>query len=117
MLAALPDRIRRATRLIPWSGDLLPVAKAVAHLLDTEVEVSGGLPLLLDATDGEPPESRTLLISSEGDPTWHSYVESVVYGPLDGPVGRLKRWRPPLAGLAPGSRTGRTGSPTTGRWR
>ncbi|MFB6781913.1 hypothetical protein ACFCX0_32120 [Streptomyces sp. NPDC056352] len=106
VLAALPDRIRRATRLIPWSGDLLPVAKAVAHLLDTEVEVSGGLPLLLDATDGEPPESRTLLISSEGDPTWHSYVESVVYGPLDGPVGRLKRWRPPLAGLAPGKQDG-----------
>ncbi|MGW0998622.1 hypothetical protein ACWD5V_36185 [Streptomyces sp. NPDC002523] len=106
VLAALPDRVRRATRLIPWSGDLLPLAKAVAHLLDTEVEVSGGLPLLLDAADGEPPESRTLLISSEGDPTWHSYVESVVYGPDDGPVGRLKRWRPPLAGLAPGQRDG-----------
>ncbi|MFD3941801.1 hypothetical protein [Streptomyces sp. NPDC058579] len=106
VLAALPDRIRRATRLIPWSGDLLPLAKEVAHLLDTEVEVSGGLPLLLDAADGEAPESRTLLVSSEGDPTWHSYVESVVYGPQDGPGGRLKRWRPPLPGLAPGPHDG-----------
>ncbi|MEV7526073.1 hypothetical protein [Streptomyces sp. NPDC091371] len=106
VLAALPDRIRRATRLVPWSGDLLPVAKEVAHLLDTEVEVSGGLPLLLDATDGGAPESRTLLVSCEGDPTWNSYVESVVCGPLDGPGGRLKRWRPPFAGLAPGPRDG-----------
>ncbi|MFJ3903998.1 hypothetical protein [Streptomyces sp. NPDC090025] len=106
VLAALPDRVRRATRLVPWSGDLLPVAKDVAHLLDTEVEVAGGLPLLLDAPEGEPPESRTLLVSTDGDPTWHSYVESVVYGPHDGPGGRLKRWRPPLPGLAPGGRDG-----------
>ncbi|WP_327250396.1 hypothetical protein [Streptomyces sp. NBC_01244] len=106
VLAALPDRIRRATRLVPWSGDLLPVAKEAAHLLDTEVEVSGGLPLLLDAAAGEAPESRTLLISAEGDPTWNAYVESVVYGPLDGPGGRLKRWRPPFAGLAPGPQDG-----------
>ncbi|MFF3838722.1 hypothetical protein [Streptomyces sp. NPDC001930] len=106
VLAALPDRIRRATRLVPWSGDLLPVAKEVAHLLDTEVEVTGGLPLLLDAADGEAPESRTLLVSADGDPTWNAYVESVVYGPLDGPGGRLKRWRPPLAGLSPGMQDG-----------
>ncbi|MFD3558093.1 hypothetical protein ACFWVU_00210 [Streptomyces sp. NPDC058686] len=106
VLAALPDQVRRATRLVPWSGDLLPVAKEVAHLLDTEVEVSGGLPLLLDATDGGAPESQTLLVSSEGDTTWQSYVESVVCGPLDGPGGRLKRWRPPIAGLAPGPQDG-----------
>ncbi|MFE5023393.1 hypothetical protein ACFRAO_08775 [Streptomyces sp. NPDC056656] len=106
VLAALPDQVRRATRLVPWSGDLLPMAKEVAHLLDTEVEVAGGLPLLLEATDGGAPESQTLLVSSEGDTTWQSYVESVVYGPLDGPGGRLKRWRPPLPGLAPGPQDG-----------
>ncbi|MGW2013596.1 hypothetical protein [Streptomyces sp. NPDC001927] len=106
VLAALPDRIRRATRLIPWSGDLLPLAKEVAHLLDTEVEVAGGLPLLLDAEDGETPESQTLLVNSEGDPTWNAYVESVVYGPQDGPGGRLKRWRPPMPGLTPGAQDG-----------
>ncbi|MFG2887394.1 hypothetical protein ACGFYV_34810 [Streptomyces sp. NPDC048297] len=102
VLAALPAQVRTATRLVPWSGDLLPVAVEVADLLGTEVEVSSGLPLLVDSPDSDILESRTVLVRPDGEPTWEPYVESVICGPPSGPAPRLKRWRPPMHGIAPG---------------
>ncbi|MFD8012757.1 hypothetical protein [Streptomyces sp. NPDC058955] len=106
VLAALPAPVRAATRLVPWSGDSLPLARDVTDLLGTEIEVMSGMPLLVDTTDDTAPESRTFAIRADGTPTWHPYLEAVACPDDRNAAPTPTRWRPPYDGLEPGPSDG-----------
>ncbi|QKV96029.1 hypothetical protein HUT19_33445 [Streptomyces sp. NA02950] len=117
VLAALPAAQRSRVQLAPGGRrDLLPLAQSVADMLDSDVEVLTGMPLLpgnalADAT------ARPTLVGAGGEPTWQPYVTAVACGPT-GEDGTTPEPRPlhshPL-------NPGRTGTedgtlPLTGRW-
>ncbi|MGW1008259.1 hypothetical protein [Streptomyces sp. NPDC002520] len=114
VLAALPAPVRETARLVPCDGsDLLPLAQDTADLLDAPLQVSTGVPLLVDVSGGAADagaEARVFVTDTLGDPTWRPYVDAVTCvpsasGPAQAP--RLGVWHPPADGLraalAPGT--------------
>ncbi|MGW2282448.1 hypothetical protein [Streptomyces sp. NPDC001770] len=102
LLAALPAPIRQSARLVPGAGvDLLPTARATADLLGAPIEVTTGLPVLMEGPVRAGRE-QVVVMTPEGDPAWQPYAESVVCVPAGGPGTpgpRLGRWRSPVDGL------------------
>ncbi|MGW0925177.1 hypothetical protein ACWD3J_40015 [Streptomyces sp. NPDC002755] len=107
ILAALPGRTRQSVRLLPADGrDLLPIGQEVADALGLEVEISSGLPVLLEE---DPESSRTLLLGADDVPAWEPYVESVVCAPAEAgapPEVRMGAWRAPAPGLQESAQPG-----------
>ncbi|MET9506779.1 hypothetical protein ABZY42_34610 [Streptomyces sp. NPDC006622] len=107
VLAALPAAHRSRARLAPGGRrDLLRLGQSVADMLDGEVEVLTGIPLL--AEDPEAPGAvRPSLIGRTGEPTWQPYVASVVCRPAGAgdrpPMPRPTFVHPALVGI-PGGR-------------
>ncbi|MFB7468635.1 hypothetical protein ACFCZ1_35020 [Streptomyces sp. NPDC056224] len=94
LLSALPVSSRRALRLAPADHrDLLPTARAVADLLDDEVEVLTGLPLATAQ------RTQVLVCAAEGTGTWRPFVESVSCRPVrengTRPADEPMSWRTP----------------------
>ncbi|MFF1494217.1 hypothetical protein [Streptomyces sp. NPDC058304] len=94
LLSALPVSSRRALRLAPADHrDLLPTARAVADLLDDEVEVLTGLPLATAR------RTQVLVCAAEGTGTWRPFVESVSCRPVrengTRPADEPMSWRTP----------------------
>ncbi|MGW1467823.1 hypothetical protein ACWCPT_26165 [Streptomyces sp. NPDC002308] len=102
LLVALPAPIRQSARLVPGAGvDLLPTARATADLLGAPIEVTTGLPVLMEGPASTGRE-QVVVMTPEGDPAWQPYAESVVCVPAGGPGTpgpRLGRWRSPVEGL------------------
>lgn len=117
VLAALPAAHRSRARLAPGGrSDLLRLGQSVADMLDEEVEVLTGIPLLA----GDPDTLgavRPSLIGRTGEPTWQPYVTAVICGPAgtDGrrPMPRPTFVHPALVGM-PGGRPDFT--PLTDAW-
>ncbi|MGP3952543.1 hypothetical protein [Streptomyces sp. 7N604] len=105
VLSALPDALRPKVRLAPGAGvDLLPLGQQVANLLDIEVEVLTGLPMVIE--DGSPhrgaPETPVVLVGDDGRLTWQPFVQAVACPPASAAGGRsgprLLSWHPPMPG-------------------
>ncbi|MFG2884044.1 hypothetical protein ACGFYV_17400 [Streptomyces sp. NPDC048297] len=106
VMAALPAPVRETARLVPGDGsDLLPLAQDTADLLDAPLQVSTGVPLLVDVSGGATEagaEARVFVTDALGDPAWRPYVDAVTCVPsASGPARapRLGVWRPPADGL------------------
>ena len=110
VIAALPAQIRGAVRLVPADGrDLLTTGQEVTDLLELEVQVASGLPVLLESDDPQHMSRRVVLVDADGNPTWYPYVEAVTCLPSDGAEARAPRidtWHPPVPGLSAGSEPG-----------
>ncbi|MFE4654267.1 hypothetical protein [Streptomyces sp. NPDC056707] len=104
VIVALPASVRERLRLVPGGGgDLLPTAQEVANLLGAEVEVTSGLPVLMESNGAHRGGIRIVTVTPSGDPAWQPYVGSVVCIPSDGfasTAPRIGWWRPPVAGLS-----------------
>ncbi|WP_320776194.1 hypothetical protein [Streptomyces sp. CRN 30] len=121
VLATLPAAVRTGVRLVPGGRrDLLPLGQAVAGLLNTEVEVTTGLPLFAADSPLGAYGVRSVLAGTDGEPRWLPFVDAVLClppkpagagaGPASGPVPddgassrpvpaplpRLLRWSVPL---------------------
>ncbi|MFJ5266786.1 hypothetical protein ACIQAC_40670 [Streptomyces sp. NPDC088387] len=130
VLAALPAAVRGTVRLVSADGgDLVAVGQEVADLLGIEVQVANGLTVLLeegrpavprvtrrakgDTPWGEPGQgggtARTVLLDSDGNPSWQPYIRAVTCTPAEGgapSAPRISSWRAPIGGLRPGAETG-----------
>ncbi|MFI5689334.1 hypothetical protein [Streptomyces sp. NPDC051636] len=117
VLAALPAAQRLRVQLAPGGRrDLLPLAQSVADMLDSDVEVLSGIPMLFGNTLGEA-TARPTLVGSGGEPTWQPYVTAVACRPAGGDGAAPDPHLVDSYPLAPG-RTG-TGDgtlPLTGPW-
>ncbi|MBT2412010.1 hypothetical protein J7I94_15765 [Streptomyces sp. ISL-12] len=116
VLAALPVTVRSGVRLSPGGRrDLLPLGRAVAARLKTEVEVTTGLPLFAADSPLGTYGVRSVLAGPDGAPRWLPFVDAVMCLPPeetrpapgpDGPTAatpeptapapRLLRWTSPL---------------------
>lgn len=103
VLAALPGPIRRTTTLLPGDGrDLLATGQDVADALGIGIRVSTGLPVLLADDPAQSAPRRTLLVDTDGTPSWQPFVDIVTCFPAqDGiaPPPRLEVWRAPIPGM------------------
>ncbi|MGW3284592.1 hypothetical protein ACWDR3_08110 [Streptomyces sp. NPDC001002] len=131
VLAALPGSVRGTVRLASCDGsDLLALGQEVADLLGTEVQVANGLTVLLDEPHATAPAprpagrsrgadespwggpghggtARTVLLDSDGNPSWQPYVRTVTCSPAEtGAAPRISNWRAPIGGLRPAPETG-----------
>ncbi|BBA96938.1 hypothetical protein RVR_2465 [Actinacidiphila reveromycinica] len=93
----------KSVRLVPGGlEDVLPLAQRVSDLLDTEIEVTTGLPLFAADRPMDFYAARSVLVAADGTPGWLPFVDSVVCRPTrgsgPGPAPRLLRWSPPLPG-------------------
>lgn len=104
VLAALPAAERSRVQLAPGGRrDLLPLAQSVADMLESDVEVLTGIPLLSgNSVSGA--SVRPTLVGSDGEPTWQPYVTAVACSPVDGvgktPAPRLVQSHPLVQGAA-----------------
>ncbi|MFK0116959.1 hypothetical protein [Streptomyces sp. NPDC090994] len=116
VLAALPAGVRSGIRLSPGGRrDLLPLGRAVAARLNTEVEVTTGLPLFAADSPLGTYGVRSVLSGPDGAPRWLPFVDAVMCVPPEGtrperepdgpaaaaaepaaPAPRLLRWTSPL---------------------
>ncbi|MFJ9622137.1 hypothetical protein [Streptomyces sp. NPDC101181] len=82
LLAALPAVVRRRVRLAPGGRrDLLPIGQSVAGLLNAEIEVTTGLPLIATHQPLGRFGIRSVLAGPDGDPRWLPFVDAVVCAP------------------------------------
>ncbi|MEU9407504.1 hypothetical protein AB0E08_17745 [Streptomyces sp. NPDC048281] len=97
LYAALPGAVRDRVRLAPGDHrDLLPTAQELADLLDIQVELLTGLPLLVGSDgDVDPGEALPALLHPDGRPGWQPYATAVLCRPAPA-APRLLRWRPPV---------------------
>ncbi|MDJ1134917.1 hypothetical protein NMN56_023750, partial [Streptomyces iconiensis] len=98
VLGALPSALRSRVRLAPGSPrDLLRTGQSAADLLDSEIVVHTGMPLLTAAEDGT---ARAVLVGADGAPRWQPFVDAVVCAPArhgePAPAPRLLGWNLPL---------------------
>ncbi|GGU35793.1 hypothetical protein [Streptomyces daghestanicus] len=115
VLGALPAGVRSGVRLSPGGRrDLLPLGREVAALLDTEVEVTTGLPLFAADSPLGTYGVRSVLVGPDGVPRWLPFVDAVLCppppesrpepgpdgaataAPRPAPAPRLLRWVSPL---------------------
>ncbi|MET9442318.1 hypothetical protein [Streptomyces sp. NPDC006610] len=98
VVAALPAAARTALRFAPGGRrDVLRVGQGAADLVDAEVVVYSGLPLLAESGTRERDTVRSMTVAADGTPSWQPFVDSVICAPgADRP--RLLRWSPPLPG-------------------
>ncbi|RCG21207.1 hypothetical protein DTL70_17180 [Streptomyces diacarni] len=116
VLSALPAALRPGIRLAPGSPrDILRTGQSAADLLEREIVVYTGMPLLTPAERGT---TRAVLVGADGSPLWRPFVDAVVCAPAregePAPAPRLLGWNPPLPGgddLAHGT------VPLSDRWR
>ncbi|MGW3634511.1 hypothetical protein ACWD7F_30920 [Streptomyces sp. NPDC005122] len=98
LLAAAPEAVGSGVRLVPGGRqDLLPLGLALAELLDAEVEVQSGLPLL-DGVGVDADAVQTVVVGPDGSPRWRPFVQAVIcMPPRNGvrPTPRPIRWRSP----------------------
>ncbi|NEE42196.1 hypothetical protein G3M53_94740, partial [Streptomyces sp. SID7982] len=121
VLAGLPAVVRRGVRLAPGGRrDLLPLGQAVAGLLDAEVEVTTGLPLIATGQLMGRFGIRSVLAGPDGEPRWLPFVDAVICvpsrepapdagvpepggparpAPPNAPAPRLLRWSAPAPEL------------------
>ncbi|CAL9324486.1 hypothetical protein [Streptomyces sp. SudanB66_2053] len=126
VLAALPAVARRGVRLAPGGRrDLLPLGQSVAGLLNAEIEVTTGLPLIAADRPLGRFRVRSVLAGPDGEPRWLPFVDAVKClpsqesvtataedlepagsgggpvrsGPPTAPAPRLLRWSPPAPEL------------------
>ncbi|MDJ1642761.1 hypothetical protein [Streptomyces pakalii] len=114
VLAGLPAVVRRGVRLAPGGRrDLLPLGQSVAGLLDAEVEVTTGLPLIATGQLLGRFGIRSVLAGPDGEPRWLPFVDAVVCVPSrepapeagapepggPAPAPRLLRWSAPAPEL------------------
>ncbi|MBY8886965.1 hypothetical protein K7472_19185 [Streptomyces sp. PTM05] len=105
LLRAAPQLAAFPIRLAPGGPhDVLPLAQGVADALDTEIEVSTGLPLIIGIAATGRDAARSVLIRADGSPGWVPFVDAVACQPSTVgeplPEPRLVRWTPPLRGAA-----------------
>ncbi|WP_331737554.1 hypothetical protein [Streptomyces sp. NBC_00019] len=101
VMAALPEHVRAALRLLSLDGrPLLRIGQALADLLDSEVRVAVGAPV---ATDGGIPDGASAgdatveprMVDSVGRPSWRPFARTVVCSPDRPP--RVTEWQVPAA--------------------
>ncbi|MGA5441555.1 hypothetical protein ACPCKW_18800 [Streptomyces griseoincarnatus] len=79
VLAALPAVVRRGVRLAPGGRrDLLPLGQSVAAQLDSEIEVTTGLPLIAADKALGRFAVRSVLAGPDGEPRWVPFVDAVL---------------------------------------
>ncbi|QLH26638.1 hypothetical protein [Streptomyces sp. Rer75] len=103
VLSALPQALWSRIRLAPGSPrDILRTGQLAAEMLDTEIVVYTGLPLLAPSAPTERGVARAVLVGADGNPRWRPFVDAVVCAPATedepAPSPRLLRWSPPLPG-------------------
>lgn len=103
VLSALPQALWSRIRLAPGSPrDILRTGQLAAEMLDTEIVVYTGLPLLAPSAPTERGVARAVLVGADGNPRWRPFVDAVVCAPSEegepAPSPRLLRWSPPLPG-------------------
>ena len=101
--SALPQALWSRIRLAPGSPrDILRTGQLAAEMLDTEIVVYTGLPLLAPSAPTERGVARAVLVGADGNPRWRPFVDAVVCAPSTedepAPSPRLLRWSPPLPG-------------------
>ncbi|MFI2378009.1 hypothetical protein ACH5AO_23545 [Streptomyces sp. NPDC018964] len=112
VMAALPESVREATRLL--SLDVRSVVRTghqVARLLRAPVRVGLGLPVMVNGAlrDGASAGDATTelrTIDAGGVPSWRPFAQTVVCGPASGPDAarvRVTEWRVPAASLSGGT--------------
>ncbi|WP_240136609.1 hypothetical protein [Streptomyces sp. MUM 178J] len=98
VVTALPGSARSALRFAPGGRrDVLRIARETAELVDAEVLVYSGLPLLAESGDRRLNAVRPMTVGVDGAPSWQPFVDSVICAP-GAPSPRLGRWSPPLPG-------------------
>ncbi|MFJ8027532.1 hypothetical protein [Streptomyces sp. NPDC096311] len=113
LLGALPAAVRPGVRLVPGGRrDVLPLGQSVAGLLNSEVEVTTGLPLF--AADGPLGTYgvRSVVVGPDGDPRWLPYVDAVMCLPPTRPGPDSQPVPEPDNSSAPG----RVPAPRLLRW-
>lgn len=103
LLTPVLPELSGTVRLVPGGlDDLLPLSQRVADLLGAEVEVATGLPLFAASRPLGSYAARSVLIGSDGSPTWLPFVDTVMCRPswesAVAPAPQLLRWSPPLPG-------------------
>ncbi|MFF7649525.1 hypothetical protein ACFZCY_06650 [Streptomyces sp. NPDC007983] len=103
VLSALPHALWSRVRLAPGSPrDILRTGQLAAEMLDTEIVVYTGLPLLAPSGPADRGTARAVLVGADGNPRWRPFVDAVVCAPATegepAPSPRLLRWSPPLPG-------------------
>ncbi|PPS90954.1 hypothetical protein [Streptomyces sp. MH60] len=87
VLAALPAVVRRGVRLAPGGRrDLLRLGQSVAGLLNAEVEVTTGLPLIATGQLLGRFGIRSVLSGPDGEPRWLPFVDAVMCLPSREPA-------------------------------
>ncbi|MFE3144377.1 hypothetical protein [Streptomyces scopuliridis] len=112
VLAALPAVVRRGVRLAPGGRrDLLPLGQSVAGLLNVEIEVTTGLPLIAADRPLGRFGVRSVLTGPDGEPRWLPFVDAVMCLPPEEPV-TATAGEPEPAGTGGGpARSGPTTAP------
>ncbi|MEV6536983.1 hypothetical protein AB0M86_46815, partial [Streptomyces sp. NPDC051639] len=107
LLTPLSPSVRSKVLLAPGRNiDLLSAGQTAADTFNIEVEVLTGAPVMTEdpLSVGNGHRVRTVLLGTDGAPTWHPFVEAVACRPAaEGRAEppRLLRWQPPVPGLDP----------------
>lgn len=98
VVKTLPEAARTTLRFAPGGRrDVLRVGQGAAGLIDAEVVVYSGLPLLSDSFARDRDTVRAMTVGADGAPRWQPFVDSVICAP-GASSPRLLRWSPPLPG-------------------
>jgi hypothetical protein len=77
LVTALPAATRTALRFAPGGGrDVLRVGQDAAELVDAEVVVYSGLPLLAESFGRDGGTVRSMTVGADGTPRWQPFVAS-----------------------------------------
>ncbi|MFF0171287.1 hypothetical protein [Streptomyces prasinus] len=98
LVTALPGPARTVLRFAPGGRrDVLRVGQDSAALVDADVVVYSGLPLLTESFGRDGGTARSMTVGADGAPRWQPFVDSVICAP-GASSPRLLRWSPPLPG-------------------
>ncbi|MEU3557053.1 hypothetical protein [Streptomyces fragilis] len=98
LVTALPAAARTVLRFAPGGRrDVLRVGQDAAELVDADVVVYSGLPLLAESFGRDAGTVRAMTVGADGAPRWQPFVDSVICAP-GASSPRLLRWSPPLPG-------------------
>ncbi|MGW0931095.1 hypothetical protein [Streptomyces sp. NPDC002644] len=98
LVTALPAAARTVLRFAPGGRrDVLRVGQDTAELVDADVVVYSGLPLLAESFGRDGNTVRSMTVGADGAPRWQPFVDSVICAP-GASSPRLLRWSPPLPG-------------------